>query len=83
MSTPTPPPSPARSRWGAGRIILLVLGSLATLFALVLLATAGVLLWAHTQRDADGYFHTGAHSFSTPSYALESDDLDIDSEDPN
>ena len=83
MSTPTPPPSPARSRWGAGRIILLVLGSLATLFALVLLATAGVLLWAHTQRDADGYFHTGAHSFSTPSYALESDDLDIGSEGPD
>jgi hypothetical protein len=83
VTTPTPPPLPAPSRWGAGRIILLVLGSLATLFALVLLATGGVLVWAYTQRDADGYFHTGAHNFSTPTYALESDDLDIGSEGPD
>ncbi len=82
MTTPAPPP-PAQSRWGAGRIVLLVLGTLATLFALVLLATGGALVWAYTQRDADGYFHTDAHSFSTPSYALESDDLDIGSEGPD
>jgi Domain of unknown function (DUF4389) len=83
VSTATPPPAPAPSRWGVGRIVLLVLGTLATLLALVLLATGGVLVWAYTQRDADGYFHTGAHNFSTPSYALESDDLDIGSEGPD
>ena len=42
-----------------------------------------MLVWAYTQRDADGYLHTGAHNFSTPSYALESDDLDIGSEGPD
>jgi Domain of unknown function (DUF4389) len=80
-----PPPStpPARSRWDAGRIVLLVLGSLATLFALVLLAAAGVGFWAYTQKDDDGFFRTGAHNFSTPSFALESDDLDIGNDAPD
>ena len=83
MSEPAPPPPFARSRWGAGRIVLLVLGCLATLLALALLTAAGALFWADGQKDSDGYFRTGAHNFSTPSYALESDDLDIGSEGPD
>ena len=83
MSEPVPPPPATRSRWDAGRIVLLVLGSLATLFALVVLATAGVLFWAYTQKDSDDFFRTGAHNFSTPSYALESDDLDISGDVPD
>jgi Domain of unknown function (DUF4389) len=81
-ATPPPAPSP-KSRWGAGRIILLVLGSLAVLFALGLLAAGGTLLWANTQKDADGYFHTGHHNFATDSYALESDDLDVGQDGPD
>jgi hypothetical protein len=82
-SQPSPPSSPAPSRWGAGRIVLLVVGSLAALFALVALAAGGTLLWATTQKDADGYFHTSTHNFATASYALESDDLDIGEEGPD
>jgi len=83
VSEPAQPPPPARSRWSAGRIVLLVLGSLATLFALALLAGAGALFWVQTQKDPDGFFRTGAHNFATPSYALESDDLDIDEDVPD
>ena len=72
-----------QSSWGAGRIILLVLGSLAALLALALLAAGGVLLWANTQKDSDGYFRTGAHNYATDSYALESDDLDVGQEGPD
>ena len=70
MTEPAPPPPPARSRWDAGRIVLLVLGILATLFALAVLAAAGALFWANSQRDSDGYFRTGAHNFSTPSFPM-------------
>jgi hypothetical protein len=47
------------------------------------LAGAGALFWANTQKDSDGYFRTGAHNFSTPSFALESDDLDIGNDAPD
>jgi hypothetical protein len=83
VTEPAPPPPPARSRWDAGRIVLLVLGILATLFALAVLAAAGALFWANSQRDSDGYFRTAAHNFSTPSFALESDDLDIGNDAPD
>jgi hypothetical protein len=83
VTTPTPPPPPSRPSWGVGRIVLLVLGCLATLFALALLAAAGALFWANGQKDPDGFFRTGGHNFSTPSYALESDDLDIGNDGPN
>jgi hypothetical protein len=83
VSEPGPPPPPARSRWDAGRIVLLILGSLAILFALVLLATAGVGFWAYTQKDPDNFFRTDPHRFATPSFAVESDDLDISSDVPD
>ena len=83
MSTSTPPSPPARSRWGAGRIVLLVLGSLATLFALALLSAAGGLFWVETQKDSDDYLRSGTYNFATPSFALESDDLDIGNDGPD
>jgi len=41
----------------AGKVLLIVLGSLAILIALGLLAAGGGLLWAHTtQRDNEGFY---------------------------
>src|SRR5215813_10154986 len=55
----------------AGRVILIVLGSLGVLFGLALLAGGGFLLWAdRTQRD-DGYL-------TTPTYALTRSRLEVD-----
>lgn len=62
----------------AGRIVLLVLGSVATLVALGLLAAGSVLLWAHeTQRDAEGFYSTNVERFETTTTALASESLEV------
>jgi hypothetical protein len=61
----------------AGRILLLVFGSLATLVAIALLVGGGVLLWVHqAKRDADG-FYTTRTDLSTPTSALITDGFDV------
>ena len=53
------------SRWTAGRIAAVAIGSLLVLIALTLLGAGGTALWAdRTQRDA-GYATTDVHEFST------------------
>ena len=58
-------------RWTFGRVVLVVLGSLAALLALGL-ATSGAaaLVVDHTQRDGDGYLMSPSKHLSTGSYAL-------------
>jgi hypothetical protein len=64
----------------AGRVILIVLGSIGVLFGLALLAGGGFLLWAdRTQRD-DGYLTTPTERFATPTYALTRTRLEVDTE---
>ena len=58
------------SRWTAGRVTALVIGTLLVLFSLALLGAGGTALWAdRTQRDG-GYVTTDVHTFSTPGSAL-------------
>jgi hypothetical protein len=64
----------------AGRVILIVLGSIGVLFGLALLAGGGFLLWAdRTQRD-DGYLTTPTERFETPTYALTRTRLEVDTD---
>jgi hypothetical protein len=64
-----------------GRVLLLVFGGLATLIALALLASGGVLAWAYAKdRDADGYFTTSTERLHTPTYALSSEKVDLGAE---
>jgi hypothetical protein len=71
-------PGPPRSRWSAGRIVLVILGSLAALIGAGLLAGGGGLLWAdQTQRDDDGYLSTPTERFDVSSYAIVSEPLDL------
>ena len=85
MSSPTEPvvarPAPRR-RFGAKRVILLVLGILVTLIALSLLAAGGAGAWALGERDSAGYFTSGTHRIATAEYALASENLDVDSDVP-
>ncbi len=61
----------------AGRVALLVFGSLATLVALGALAAGAFGLWLHeTKRDSDG-FYTTRTELSTPTSALSSEGFDI------
>ncbi|HEY7196251.1 MAG TPA: hypothetical protein VH306_03615 [Gaiellaceae bacterium] len=53
------------------------MGGIVALLAAGLLAVGGSLLWLSGQRDADGYFTTGPHHFSTPTFAISSNELEI------
>ncbi|HEX6460598.1 MAG TPA: DUF4389 domain-containing protein [Thermoleophilaceae bacterium] len=84
-AAPTAPAMPqARRRWTAGRIAMLVIGSLLALIGLGFAAGGGFGLWLHTtQRDSDGYLMTNTHQFATPSYAMATRSLHISSEVPS
>jgi hypothetical protein len=61
-------------RWGPGRVLAVVLGSLALLAALAALAAGTTaVVFDQTQRGADGYLTTNSRVFSTGTYALVSD----------
>jgi hypothetical protein len=78
----TAPPLPAR--FGAGRVLRPVFGSLGLLAALALIGGAGALVWAlETQRDSSGYFTMTTHRLQTSSYALSSESLDVDTNWPH
>jgi hypothetical protein len=60
------------------RILLIVLGSIAGLFAIALLVGGGVIVWVHeAKRDASGYYATSAKPLATPTFALVSSGLEI------
>jgi hypothetical protein len=67
------------SRWTAGRITSVAVGSLLVLVSLVILGAGGTALWADlTQRDA-GYVTTDEHAFSTAGSALATEETHLGS----
>ena len=61
-------------RWGPGRVVAVVLGSLLALVAAAFLVAGGIaVVLDQTQRDASGYLMTGARAYDTSTYALVSD----------
>ena len=64
----------------AGRVILIVLGSIGVLFGLALLAGGGFLLWADRTQREDGYITTPTERFATPTYALTRTRLEVDTD---
>lgn len=65
-------------RFGRGRVIRLVFGSLALLAALVLIGSAiAGIVGLETQRDSTGYFATHTHHYRTSSYALSTESLKV------
>ncbi len=61
----------------AGRIVMLVIGSLCALVGLGLLAGAGFAGWANYQQRDGRYFITPSEQFSGDSYALTTPRLDL------
>ena len=75
-----PPPSPdgPRRGWTAGRVVVVVVGSILALVGVAGLLAGGALTWAATtQRDGSGYFHTDPERFSVGTFAITSDDIDL------
>jgi hypothetical protein len=74
----TPAAAPPRDR--TGPITALVGGSIAAFVAFLLIATAAALFWAGSYKtDGDGYYTSASHTYSTPTRALTTENLDINS----
>jgi hypothetical protein len=62
----------------AGRVVLIVLGSILGLLGLAVMAGGGFLLWADRTQREDGYLTTPDERFATPTYALTRERLEVD-----
>jgi hypothetical protein len=85
MTLPPPSVAPAddaattgERRAGGGQIALLVVGSIIALLATGLLAAGGTgLVFDQTQRDEQGYLMSSSERYSTGTYALVSERVDL------
>jgi hypothetical protein len=80
MPETTPQTPPQRS--SAARTTSMVVGVIVALFALGALAVGGVLLWAESKKDEQGYISTDTQRFATRTAAIATDNLDVDSHGP-
>jgi hypothetical protein len=69
----------APKRSTGGRIAAFAGAGVVGLLALVLLGAGGIALWANGQKNDDGYLATGSDRFATSTYALATENLDVDS----
>ena len=75
------PLEPAREGGGAGRVVLIVVGSIAAVLAFGLLAGGCALVAVdQTQRDDDGFLMSPSEDFRTSTYAIVSESADIDTD---
>jgi hypothetical protein len=80
MSTTTSHPIPERrsTPWGPGRVALLLAGSFASLIAFALLMAGLMVVLAHvTARDSAGFYTSPSERFTTQTYALTSEGMQI------
>ena len=73
----TTPYTPARRR-SPGRIASIVAGGVVAVVAVGLIAAGALLLWGDSKTDDEGYLSTGKERYAASTYALASDNLDID-----
>lgn len=75
-AAPAAAPAPSRPRWGAGRIVTLVVAGTAALTGLgALVGAAGLALVDHGLRDPDGYVMSDPVEVEAPGYAVLTEDL--------
>lgn len=65
-----------------GRLAAVITGGVLASFALLLLAAGAGFSWLDGHKDADGYYMTSSERFSTSTYALATETLDIDDDVP-
>ena len=73
--------SPQRTKSG-GQIAALVGGGIAGMLALAALVAGGLLLWADSRTDHDGYLTTKTDRYQTRTYAIATDNLDVEGDVP-
>ena len=77
MTTATADAAPAGSGFGAGRILLLILGSILGLVAFALILAGGALVWADQTQREDGFFTTSIERLDTRSHALTHEGIEL------
>ena len=65
-----------------GQIAAIVGGSIAGILAVLALVAGGLFLWADSKKDDDGYLKTGSDPYSTRTYAIATEDLQLDDDVP-
>jgi hypothetical protein len=73
----TTPHTPAPRRSG-GKIASIIAGVVAAVLAIGFIAAGALLLWGESNKDDQGYLSTGKDRFAASTYALASDNLDVD-----
>jgi len=71
------PHTPNKRRSG-GRIASIVAGGVAAILAVGFIAAGALLLWGDSQKDDQGYLSTGKDRYAASTYALASENLDVD-----
>ena len=71
-------PYTAAKRRSAGRIASIVAGSVAAVLAIGFIAAGALLLWGDSKKDDHGYLSTGKDRYAASTYALATDNLDVD-----
>jgi hypothetical protein len=75
------PLEPAREGGGSGRVVLIVVGSIAAVLAFCLLAGGCALIAVdQIQRDDDGFLMSPSEDFRTPTHAIVSESADVDTD---
>jgi hypothetical protein len=71
------PYTPTARRSG-GRIASIVAGGVAAVLAIGFIAAGALLLWGDSKTDGQGYLSTGKERYAASTYALASENLDVD-----
>jgi hypothetical protein len=80
MTDPTP--QPPQGKTSGGHIAALVAGSIAGMLALAALVAGGLLLWADSHADHDGYLTSKSDRYHTRTYAIATENLDVEGDVP-
>lgn len=74
--------TPPKRGPSGGQIAAIVGGSIAGILAVLALVAGGLGLWADSKKDSDGYLKTGSDPYSTRTYAITTEDLQLDDDVP-
>jgi hypothetical protein len=74
--------TPPRRGPSGGQIVAIVAGSLTGILAVLALVLGGLGVWANSKKDGDGYLKTGSDPYSTRTYAIATQDLELDDDVP-
>jgi hypothetical protein len=74
--------TPPRRGPSGGQIVAIVAGSITGILAVLALVVGGLGLYANSKKDSDGYISTGSDPYSTKTYAIASEGLELDEDVP-